>query len=203
MLQLKHIFVVQKKKMKQINALLALSVLSLVFFSSCKKDDPKEPVIPNEEEVITTLNLTLTPVGGGTPVEFKFKDLDGDGGNPPVISVGKLDTNTQYTGSIALFNELESPADTITLEVEEEADEHQFFFESTANGLTVAYDDADDNGKPLGIATTITTQGASTGTLTITLRHEPIKDAAGVSMGDITNAGGETDIEVTFDVGIE
>ena len=193
----------KEKIMKKINSILVLSVLSIVFFSSCKKDDPKEPVIPNEEEVITTLNLTLTPVGGGTPVEFKFKDLDGDGGNPPVISVGKLDTNTQYTGSIALYNELESPADTITLEVEEEADEHQFFFQSTANGLTVAYDDADDNGKPLGLATTLTTQGASTGTLTITLRHEPIKDAAGVSMGDITNAGGETDIEVTFDVGIE
>ena len=189
--------------MRKINSILALSVCAILFFASCEKEDPKKPVIPNEEEVITTLNLTLTPVGGGTPVEFKFKDLDGDGGNPPEISVGKLDTNTQYTGSVALYDELESPADTISQEVKEEADEHQFFFQSTANGLTVSYDDADGNGKPLGLATTFTTQGASTGTLKITLRHEPMKEAAGVSMGDITNAGGETDIEVTFDVGIE
>jgi len=36
------------------------------------------------------------------------------------------------------------------------------------------------------------------GGLRITLRHEPNKTAAGVQNGDITNAGGETDIEVTF-----
>ena len=188
--------------MKSIKPFILFGLFSL-FFVACKKDDPKEPVIPNEEEVITTLNFTLTPVGGGTPVEFKFKDLDGDGGNPPEISVGKLDTNTQYTGSVELLNELETPADDITIEVREEAEEHQFFFQSTASGLSVAYDDLDEDGKPIGLVTTITTQGASTGTLTITLKHEPVKDASGVSMGDITNAGGETDIEVTFDVGIE
>ena len=37
----------------------------------------------------------------------------------------------------------------------------------------------------------------------MTLRHEPAKDASGVAAGDITNAGGETDIEVTFDVTVE
>jgi hypothetical protein len=37
----------------------------------------------------------------------------------------------------------------------------------------------------------------------VTLRHEPDKGAAGVSGGDITNAGGDTDIEVTFPVVIE
>ena len=41
------------------------------------------------------------------------------------------------------------------------------------------------------------------GTITVTLRHEPNKDAAGVSSGDIANAGGETDIEVTFNVEIQ
>ena len=35
-------------------------------------------------------------------------------------------------------------------------------------------------------------------TMTVILRHEPNKAGAGVSDGDITNAGGETDIEVTF-----
>jgi len=37
----------------------------------------------------------------------------------------------------------------------------------------------------------------------VTLRHQPDKGAIGVSDGDITNAGGETDIEVLFDVIIE
>jgi hypothetical protein len=67
----------------------------------------------------------------------------------------------------------------------------------------VAYGDVDGNGKPLGLQTTVVTGDVSTGTLTITLRHEPDKSAAGVSGGDLTNAGGETDIEVTFDVTVQ
>jgi hypothetical protein len=35
------------------------------------------------------------------------------------------------------------------------------------------------------------------------LIHEPVKDAGGVSSGDITNAGGETDAEATFVVGVQ
>jgi hypothetical protein len=35
------------------------------------------------------------------------------------------------------------------------------------------------------------------------LRHEPNKDALNVASGEITNAGGETDIEVSFPVTIK
>ena len=40
--------------------------LSLALFYSCSSDDDPTPV--NEEEVITTMTITLTPVGGGTSV---------------------------------------------------------------------------------------------------------------------------------------
>ena len=90
-----------------------------------------------------------------------------------------------------------------TIEIAEEDDEHQFFFSaSSALNLVVAYADQDGNGQPLGLLSTITAGGASNGTLTITLRHEPNKSAAGVSDGDISNAGGETDIEVLFPITI-
>lgn len=183
-----------------------LSVLALtaVVFSmnSCKKD-PVEPVIENEEEVITTLNFTLTPDGGGDAVIFSFQDLDGDGGSAAVIENGILAANTTYTGALELLNETESPAEDITEEVEEEAEEHQLFFETTLTALAVSYADTDADGNPIGLATTVTTGDAEMGTLTITLRHEPVKDGTGVSDGDITNAGGETDIEVTFDVDVQ
>jgi len=189
--------------MKKINLLLVLGVLSVLFITSCKKDEPEDPIIPNEEEVITTLNFTLTPDGGGTPVVFTFQDLDGDGGNSPTITGGTLDTNATYTGSLELLNELESPAGDITEEVQEEAEEHQFFFQTSASGINIAYDDMDVNSNPIGISTIVTTNGASTGTITVTLRHKPNKDASGVSTGDITNAGGETDIEVIFNVEVQ
>lgn len=173
----------------------------LISLSSCKKDDPE---VPNQEELITTLTLTLTPTGGGTALTFSFQDLDGDGGDAPIITTDALAANTVYTGSITLLNEQESPAEDITEEVREEAAEHQLFYEVTAGtNLTVAYTDQDSDGKPLGVATSITTGDASNGQLTLTLRHEPNKDAAGVSSGNIANAGGETDIEVTFPVTIQ
>ncbi|MDW7694794.1 hypothetical protein R9C00_08575 [Flammeovirgaceae bacterium SG7u.111] len=187
--------------MKIKNFLFISLGLVMTFLSSCS-DDP-EPEIPNEEELITTLTYTLTPVGGGTTVELKFKDLDGDGGDDPEITGGTLAANTTYEGSIELLNELESPAEDITEEVEEENDEHQFFYQTTVNGLSVAYDDIDGDGNPVGLATKVATTTAGSGKLTVTLRHEPNKTADGVKDGDITNAGGETDIEVTFDVEVK
>ena len=177
-----------------------MGMLSIFFITACNKDVPEDPTIPNEEEVITTLNFTLTPDGSGTPVVLTFQDLDGDGGNVPIITGGVLDSNTTYYGSLELLNELENPATDITEEVEEEGSDHQFFFQTSVNGMNVTYDDIDVNGDPIGLSTILITNGTSTGTLTITLRHEPKKDASGVSDGDITNAGGETDIEVTFNV---
>lgn len=175
------------------------TILACIVMTGCRKDDPTPP---NEEELITTLVYSLD-TSGGTSVELRFVDLDGDGGNDPVLSSGILSSNTTYTGNITLSNEAESPAEDITAEVAEEDAEHQLFFQSSFSDLSVAYDDQDGDGNPLGLATTLTTGASGTGTLTITLRHEPSKDAEGVSAGDITNAGGETDIEVTFNIEVQ
>jgi hypothetical protein len=182
------------------NALLLLFVAASLVMTSCEKEDP---VIPNEEEVITTLNYTLTAVGDAGIVTFSFQDLDGDGAGAPTITGGDLVANTTYTGVLELLNETESPAEDITEEIEEEDDEHQFFFQSDIDGLSVAYNDEDEDGNPVGLSTTLTTADAGSGSLTIILRHEPLKSAANVSDGDITNADGETDIEVTFAVEVK
>ena len=171
------------------------------FLTSCGDDE--DPDIENEQEVITTLSYTLTPDGGGTAVVLNFTDLDGDGGNAPVITGGTLAANTTYTGSMELLNETEDPAEDVTVEIAEEDDEHQFFFSTTVAGLSVGYTDQDDDGNPIGLASSLTTGAAGTGNLTVILRHEPNKDGAGVSDGDIAEAGGETDIEVTFPIDVQ
>ena len=182
--------------------LFKLLFCTVALFTACSNDDDN-PTPVNEEEVITTLTATLTPAGGGAVITLQTRDLDGDGPNDPVVTVsGPLAANTAYTGSLDLLNETENPAESITEEIEEEDDEHQFFFSST-NGITFAYDDFDGDGNPLGLNFTMTTGAVSMGSVTITLRHEPNKDAAGVSDGDITNAGGETDISVTFNVDVQ
>lgn len=189
--------------MKQLHkfAFLLTLISALFIGTACEDDDPE---IPNPEELITTLRMQLTPTAGGAAVTLEFRDLDGEGGNDPTITDGTLAANTTYTGSLELLNESETPVEIITEEIEEEDEEHQFFF-SIGGGLdlTVAYDDADSDGNPLGVSTIVTTGAASSGTLTVVLRHEPAKDASGVRDGDITNAGGETDIEVEFPVMVQ
>lgn len=175
---------------------LGLVLLSL---NACK-DDP-EPV--NESELITTLTINLTPQGGGIPKTFSFRDLDGDGGNAPIITSDVLSPNTVYNATLAVLDESKAVAENITEEVEEEGAEHQFFYVVTGANLTVAYKDTDSNGKPVGIETTFSTGAAGNGTMKVILRHEPDKNASGVSAGDPANAGGETDIEVTFDIKVQ
>ncbi|NNE30462.1 MAG: type 1 periplasmic binding fold superfamily protein [Saprospiraceae bacterium] len=187
--------------MKNYLLLFALGLSATLFFNACSDDD--DPIIPDEPELITTLNFSLTPLVGGATITLSFKDLDGDGGNDPVVTPGSLAANTTYSGTIELLNETEAPPVHITTEVQTEAEEHQFFFDSQVANLIITYDDQDANGHPVGLNSLLATGDPTSGTVTITLKHEPVKDAAGVSDGDITNAQGETDIEVTFPIDVQ
>ncbi|MDC7993647.1 type 1 periplasmic binding fold superfamily protein [Altibacter sp. HG106] len=178
-----------------------LFVLPIALFTvtSCSNDDDNTPEPVNEEEVITT--LTATMVAEGSTVTLRTQDLDGDGPNAPVVTVsGNFQANTTYVGGIVVLNETEDPAENITSEVLEEAIEHQFFhLVGTGLDATTTYGDFDDNGDPLGVTFTLETGAASTGTLTIVLRHEPKKP----NDGTLADAGGETDIRADFNITIE
>lgn len=172
--------------------------------AACSDDD--EPVPVNEEEVITTMTITLLQQGGGgSPVILQTRDLDGDGPNPPVVTVsGSLSVEQDYNGTIELLNETASPPEDIAEEVQAEGDEHQFFFLAGGSlDVDTGYADQDSNGDPIGLEFTLAAGAASTGTLTVILRHQPDKAAAGVSDGDITNAGGETDLSQDFSLEIQ
>jgi len=187
-------------KMKSNLLYLALLGLFLITNSACEKDDP---VIPNEEELITTVRYQLTPVNGGDAVTLSFQDLDGDGGDTPDVIGGTLAANTVYNGVMTLLNEAEDPAENITTEIEEEDEEHQLFISSSVAGISISYADEDEDGNPIGLRSTLTTGAVGAGNITVVLRHEPNKSATGVAGGDITNAGGETDIEVAYPILVE
>ena len=178
-----------------------LAAATILFATSCEKDSVPTPV--NEEEVITSVVLQLTTATGAT-VTLKSKDIDGDGPGLPVFSqVGTVQKGTNYLGTVSFLNEQKNPAEDITVEVKAEGDEHQIFFTSPAGLGTIAYDDLDVNGKPIGLKfklATAATANATAQNLSVTLIHKPIKTAAGVVGGNIANAGGATDAAVTFPV---
>jgi len=189
--------------MKNYFKLVSITLFTLLFVA-CSSDDDDAPAPVNEEEVITTMIVTLN--SPDQVVTLEYRDLDGtDGPLSAEITVsGALTAGATYTGSIRLLNETEDQAENITEEVEEEDDEHQFFYAASPDlNVLVEYGNFDGNGNPLGTMFMLTTGTASSGALTFTLRHEPDKSGAGVSEGDITNAGGETDIEVSFEVEVQ
>ena len=188
-------FKLKTMKTMKTGAFYALLTLAMLGCS----DDDTTPEIINEDELITTVILTLTP-DSGDQVVLTTIDLDGDGPDEPVTTVvGSFSENTQYQGAVQFLNETEDPAEDITQEVIEEADEHQVFY-TVGEGLniTTTYLDSDSNGNPLGVSITLETGEASSGRLTVTLRHEPVKPNDGLE-----SAGGETDISTSFDVSIQ
>lgn len=170
-----------------------------VFISGCVDDD--DPEIPNEEEVITDVMLTLTPTNGGEIVFLNFQDRDGDGGNDPIKSqTGNFVPNQTYDATLTLTNATDpTDIESITTEVMDEALDHQVFYVPSAGlNLSFTYADMDTDGNGLGIVTDAITGPSSNGTLTITLRHEPNK--TGATIENPAGAGGETDVEVEFNI---
>ena len=100
--------------MKKLNI---YALIMTILFVSCSKDD--DPVAVNEEEVITTLTVTLVPSDASANIILKTQDLDGDGPNAPVVTVtgGDLKASLTYAGSMKFENETETPAENITLEI--------------------------------------------------------------------------------------
>lgn len=184
-------------------------------------DDVKNPEEVNEEEVITTVVLDFTPSAGGDPLTFTWADVENDG--DPVIDPIALSDAETYTLSVSFLNEMEDPAEDITLEVDAESDQHQVFFtggavESPATGenpsavISQAYEDSDANGFPVGLESAVDTLATGAGTLTVTLRHLPPENDAAVKTGtlaeDAAAAGisalpGETDVSVDFELTVD
>lgn len=187
--------------------LLSFVISGLLLISCSDDDDNPDPV--NPEEVITTMVVTL--IDGSDVVTLRFFDEDGDDPTDPVVTVsGPLKSNTTYNGSIRILNETEDPAGEVNDEIKEEAEEHQFFYITDDLGITTAYADkesdyvSDAGDNPVGIEFTLTTtEQTGDADLKVELRHEPNKEAEGVADGDITNAGGEPDIEWTFNIEVD
>lgn len=191
-----------------------IAPMFLLFATAC--GDVERPEGEEENEVITTLVLTFTPVAGGDALEFSWADLENDGN--PVIDDIVLSDADDYDVTVGFLNELEDPAEDITLEIQNEDDEHQIFFTGTAvqgpatgtNASAVvehAYADADADGLPVGLDNTFTTLGDGSGELTVTLRHLPPENGEAVKVSGLADTvasdgfgaiGGDNDVQVTF-----
>ncbi|MFK8163726.1 MAG: type 1 periplasmic binding fold superfamily protein [Lewinella sp.] len=178
-----------------------LAFVLVIFAASC--EDDMDPIIDGGEELITSVTLTLTPNGPQETVVLGFSDPDGDGGNAPSFSTtGTIVADANYQGQISFAG----PDGSIDAEILDEGAEHQVFYQTSGGAnmdFSYATIGADVNGLPIGLSTILQTGAISSGELTVILRHEPNKLAAGIAIDNPSVAGGSTDVEVNFQVTIE
>ena len=193
---------------------IALFLFILVF--ACSKDKDPEPA--NEEEVITLVTLEVTKVGSSETITYNFEveghahddedddddddDHDGHEGEHTEI---ELEPNSSYNVSMFIYNDTDpNNIENVTLEVIEEADEHQIYYAITdeLSGFSIASasnDTSDSDGNPLFLKTTWTTIGETSGDVVGYLIHEPTSKT-GSTRNDF---GGATDFEIEFEVHVE
>lgn len=174
---------------------LAVSIGTL---SSCDKPEDDDNTVKNEEELITTVELTLVDTAFNVSETYVWKDEDGEGGNAPSrIDTLKLPANRNLVGSVSFYDDSKTPREDITEEIIEEANEH-FVGYTPSGGLNLSVDitDKDGNNLPLGLANVFRPGSESAGSIKITLKHQ----TGGVKDGTLTP--GETDVEVDFPVEI-
>ncbi|WP_299706728.1 hypothetical protein [uncultured Pontibacter sp.] len=174
---------------------------SLLAFTSCD-DHGDEPHSHEEGELITTVTLTMTPQDGGTPITATYRDVDGRGGDDPVMTPANvvLQAGTVYNTNITLMDDSHD-AEDLTAEIRAEGAEHELFFEPSPAGLvTVTKTDRDSNNRPIGLESTIeTSQTAQAGTLHVVLKHQP----GGLKTDNSTVNTGETDVDVTYSITLQ
>ena len=181
---------------------LALGI-PMVLLQGCNSDDdlPEVPQpVQNEPETITTIDLHFNNEADGSHAHVEWSDPDGPGGDEPTVEDIVLDDSATYTVEVMFIDASGDQAEDITSEVQEEADEHLICYQldpaELRDNLKIERTDSDGDYE-IGLASTWTTNAASTGSLVLSLKHQPGGEKDGTC--DV----GDTDVEITFNVTIE
>jgi len=181
-----------------------LYIFSIISMAACKKEEAKTPEVNNAQEQITSVYLNIVNLSNVNETYLvKWKDLDGDGGNTPAIDTLILNNNSEYEVKILVLDESKNPIDTVSSEIEEEADAHRFFFTASKeikDIFSTTYLDFDSKNKPVGLNFKIKVNSTNTnwpvfGQLNVVLSHYD-----GIEKDN--NPSSESDLDINFPVRI-
>jgi len=185
--------------MKKINILyIALIIATVAFWSACnKKEQAVAPPLPGNEALTDMIIRGVNTADSTDTVYARWTQLDVTGATPPDTSkaILKLKPNASYNVQIQFLDS----ANDVTSEIKARENYHLICF-TLSGGLNLAcvQTDRDTNPTPLPIGLTdkFTTTAASSGTVEVTLHHQP-----NVKNGDC--APGSIDMDCTFRVNIQ
>ena len=177
-------------------------LMTAILFMACKRDEDIHPT--DDNELITRVELKFTDITAKSSITYTFQDLDGDPRTAPEkFDKIVLNKGVTYSLAIGVYDDTKFPVKDITEEIQDESDVHLFVFKTTpASLLTTTLLDKDQNGLPIGLSSSVLTQStAGTGKLNLLLKHQPELNGVRVKTGQ--EAGGSTDIDLTFDVEVK
>lgn len=199
----------------------------LLSLAACPADDGHDHDHDHDNEIISRVELSFTPEGGGDALVFAFDDPDGDGGVSGSAETIELAAGTSYALTVRFQNGLVDPPEDITEEVEGEAEDHMVFIVGDVFGpasmpatALVSHEYADvesdygDNAVgedlPVGLRNTITTNTAGSGQLRVLLRHLPELNGEPQKTGELAqmladgeDLPGSVDVDVSFELVVQ
>jgi hypothetical protein len=153
-------------------------------------ENPQKDI--NEGELITSVELHVVDSTISTSkLLYAFRDKDGDGGQgPTVFDTIRLQQNRTYFVEVILLDESGQPVDTISNEVKEEAADHLLCYDVKGVDMSVEVTDSDGT-LPLGLESTWRTTNVDSGTINISLKHQPSIKTGACNLG-------ESDVDLNF-----
>lgn len=164
---MKNIFRFARRSSIVVGAVLMMTLVG------CDGND--EPAVPGEPELITKLVVDLNRTDAAGSASANAISAEGLANSVSVISTTmNLTIGASYTGVVTLTASDNSSA---TMEITDEMDYHQFFYDvlpsGLANDVSIEITDEDANGLPLGLRfnLTVTGEAAGAGWIHIRLGH--------------------------------
>ena len=141
-------------------------LLGAIFFISCSKDDPDAI---NEQEFISNVIVTLASEDDETQtVDWDLSEMNSQNIN--------LKVNTNYNVNVSFINSSDpTDVENVTLEIIDEADEHQVFFEFAEVSVNVSSASNDTKVGSRGVLINSVWNASTTGTglVRLYLVHQP------------------------------
>ena len=166
-------------------------ILGIIFFISCSKDDPDGI---NEQEFISNVVVDIaSPDGTIQTIDWDLSETNAESIN--------LKPNSNYTVELS-FENRSDPTDIedVTLEIIDEADEHQVFFEfaDVSVSVTSAANDTKDGSRGVLLKSVWNASSSGTGIVRVYLIHQPTNFNATTREG----FGGFNDVAIDIPVTI-
>lgn len=203
------------------NSALFFSALALISTSCSQDDEVAAPAAENILEELTDVELTFTNTNDNTDiVTVLARDEDGEGpGSIEIIDEITLQRGATYELSFKITNELageeeeHAHGEDVIEEIQEESNDHQFFFAFPEGAFTnpsgngnidnasdqINYLDEDENGRPLGLSTQwVVADSETSGVFNVVLKHQP-----GIKSDTSTAQDGDSDFDLNFVLNIE